>query len=200
MAHIPAVHANMGGRADDDHTQYHTDARGDARYPLKAGTGASGTYPINITGSAGSASTANSSTSATSTRHHNGRKNYWNGSVGIKTYMWGASNNGDGRVIYEANYARSDHNHSGNYGWQFGYNHVDVGTLAGSTGYGPYVIGHGCGGSPKAAAAAAIYDDGVHSVVASVGNLWDGTNIALTVRNVNVSATEACWITQLSWR
>lgn len=200
MAHIPAVHANMGGRADDDHPQYHTDARGDARYPLKDGTGASGTYPINVTGSASSASTANSSSSAGSTRHMNGRKFWWNGSVGFRTYLWGASNNGDGRVIYEANYSRADHNHSGNYGWQFGYNHIDVGNCAGSTAYGPFVIAHGAGGNLRGAAATALYDTGVHSLVASVGNLWDGTNIALTIRNLNVSAGDTGWISTLAWR
>jgi len=31
-------HGDMGGLADDDHTQYHTDARGDARYPPLART------------------------------------------------------------------------------------------------------------------------------------------------------------------
>jgi hypothetical protein len=200
MSYIPNAHVNQGGRADDDHPHYHTDARGDARYPLKAGTGASGTYPINITGSAASAGTATSSTSATSGRYMNNRRFWWNGSVGVKTYLWGASNNGDGRVINQANYSRSDHNHSGNYGWQFGSNHFDVGTLAGSTAYGPWTVGHGAGGTPRAAAAAATYDDGGHSVVASIGNLWDGTNIVITGRNYNVSTGEACWMTLLAWR
>jgi hypothetical protein len=201
MAHIPNVHANQTGRADDDHTQYQTDARADARYPRKAGgSGASGNYPINVTGTAASSPYAGSSSSTGGTQHMNGRKFYWNGSVGVKTYLWGASNNGDGRVIYQANYSRSDHNHSGVYSWLFGYNHLDVGTLAGSTGYGPWAVAHGLqGNAPKAAMATAIYDDGGHSVIASIGNLWDGTNILLTARNLNASAGEACWVSHISW-
>ena len=31
-AEVPADHGNLVGLADDDHTQYHTDARGDVRY------------------------------------------------------------------------------------------------------------------------------------------------------------------------
>lgn len=199
MSYIPNVHALQPGLGDDDHPQYQTDARGDARYPLRGGSGASGTWGINITGNANTAGSANSSSSAGGGRYVNGRRFWW-ADVGIKTYIWGATNNGDGRVIWEGHYARSSHNHAGVYSWLFGYNHIDVGTLAGSTGYGPYYVGHGLqGNAPKAAMAAAIYDDGAQSVVASIGNLWDGTNIALTVRNLNASATEACWITQIAW-
>lgn len=201
MAHLPNVHKNLTDLlASDDHPQYQTDADGDARYPRKDGSGASGTYPINVSGSAASTPYAGSSGSAGGTRHMNGRKFYWNGSVGIKSYIWGASNNGDGRVIWEGHYSRSDHNHSGNYRWLFGYNHLDVGSLAGSTAYGPWAVGHGLqGNTPVAAMATCIYDDGGHSVVASIGNLWDSVNILLTARNYNVSAGETCWVSHISW-
>jgi hypothetical protein len=36
-------------------------------------------------------------------------------------------------------------------------------------------------------------------VVASIGNLWDGTNILLTARNLNVSTGEACYVSCLNW-
>ena len=46
-------HGQLIGIEDDDHVQYHNNARGDARYPLKTnGTGANGTWPINISGNA----------------------------------------------------------------------------------------------------------------------------------------------------
>jgi hypothetical protein len=49
-AEFTTDHGSLGGLGDDDHTQYHTDSRGDARYPRKDGTGATGTWPIHITG------------------------------------------------------------------------------------------------------------------------------------------------------
>ena len=200
MAHFPYIHAAQAGLLDDDHTQYHNDARGDARYPLKAGTGASGTWPISVTGSAGTATNATTSTSAGGVSTPQGRKWYW-ADVGPKYYIWTGVASGDNRVIWEGNWARWDHNHVGSYGYQFGYNHIDIGNLAGSTGYGPWAIGHGAGGAPRAAMATMIYDDGAQSVVASIGNpVWDGTNIWLCARNLNVSTGEAAWISQLSWR
>lgn len=47
LAPVVTDHGLLGGLADDDHTQYHTDARGDARYPpnarnIIAGAGLSG--------------------------------------------------------------------------------------------------------------------------------------------------------------
>lgn len=199
MSYLPRAHVHQGGRADDDHAQYHTDADGDARYPLRDGSGSSGTWPINVDGSAGSASYADSSGSAAGGRWINGRAFRW-ADVGIKTYIWGATNNGDGRVIWEGHYARSSHNHSGVYRWLFGYNHLDVGTLAGSTGYGPWAVGHGLqGNTPVGAMATCLYDDGTHSVSASIGNLWDSVNILLTARNFNVSTGEACLVSHISW-
>lgn len=41
-------HGALTGLADDDHTQYHTDARGDARYTALAHTGAGGTAHANV--------------------------------------------------------------------------------------------------------------------------------------------------------
>jgi hypothetical protein len=45
MAHFPADHGYYSNLGADDHTQYHTDARGDVLYPPKAGgAGASGSW------------------------------------------------------------------------------------------------------------------------------------------------------------
>ena len=48
-------HGGLSGLADDDHPQYLNNARGDARYPAKTGTGASGSWGISVTGNAGTA-------------------------------------------------------------------------------------------------------------------------------------------------
>ncbi len=37
LVEVEADHGNVAGLVDDDHPQYHNNARGDARYPLKSG-------------------------------------------------------------------------------------------------------------------------------------------------------------------
>lgn len=79
-------HGRLIGLGDDDHTQYHNNARGDARYPLKTnGTGASGTWPINITGNAQAV---------------DGQSFSWSDSGTIPTYFWGTSTNGWSTLIW----------------------------------------------------------------------------------------------------
>ena len=39
LVEAEADHGLLGGLGDDDHTQYHNNTRGDARYPLKDGVG-----------------------------------------------------------------------------------------------------------------------------------------------------------------
>lgn len=79
------------------------------------------------------------------------------------------------------------------------YGHVNVGTLAANTGYGPWTWGHGLGGTPSFVVAGGTYDDGVHSLVGSVGNLWDATNVQICGRNV-ASSDEACSMGFIGYR
>jgi len=193
MAYFPPDHGNYSGLTADDHTQYHTDARGDVLYPPKAGgAGASGTWPINVTGNAGYATTVNTSTTATNSSTIDGQPFTWAEADQLYTYLWGCSDGNQGYVTWEGNWARSGHNHAAKYSWLFGSYHFDVGTLAASTAYGPWTAPHYLqGNAPRMAVITGTYDDGVHSLVTSVGNLWDGTNVQITARNVS-AANEAC--------
>lgn len=200
MGYFPPDHGSHSNLAVDDHTQYHTDARGDVRYPPKAGgAGSSGTWGINVTGSAGSANTATSSTYATHANTVDGQT--WNWSdIGLQTYFWASSDGNNVYVTWEGNWARSNHNHNGQYGAIHGSFHYDVGTLAASTAYGPWTFPHSlAGGAPAMAVITGTYDDGVHSIVTSVGNLWDGTNVQVTARNLATSG-EACALCMIAWR
>jgi hypothetical protein len=199
MAHLPADHGAHTNLAADDHTQYQTDADGDALYPPKAGgAGSSGTWSINITGSAGSASTAGSSTYATYASKVDNQT--WNWSdIGLQTYFWGSSDGNNVYVMWEGNWARSNHNHNAKYGIIFGYMHYDVGTLNAGTTHGPWTFGHSLGGnSPRMAVTTGTYDDGTHSIVASIGNLWDTVNVKVTARNSG-TANEACALCMIAW-
>lgn len=107
-----------------------------------------------------------------------------------------------------ANYSASGHTHGywGDHYWNqsgahtpHASNHFDVGTLAAGTAYGPWLVGHGLGQSPSSAVAGGTYDDNTHSIVASIGNLWDGTNINVTARNVGSNA-EACALVVVSFK
>lgn len=200
MGYLPADHGILADLGVDHHGLYQTDADGDARYPPKAGgAGASGTWGINVTGSAGSANTASSSTYATYASSVDGQ--VWNWSdIGLQTYFWGSSDGNNVYVMWEGNWARNTHNHNGKYGIIFGLAHVDVGTLAAATAYGPWTFGHSlAGNAPKMVTITATYDDGVHSIVTSVGNLWDGTNVLICARNVNGTEAEACALCMIAW-
>lgn len=60
------AHNLLTGLGADDHPQYHNNARGDARYPLQNGTGASGSWAISILGNAATATSAATATLAAS--------------------------------------------------------------------------------------------------------------------------------------
>jgi hypothetical protein len=200
MGYLPNDHGNLTALGADDHTAYHTDADGDARYPPKAGgAGSSGTWPINISGRANSS--VNSATySTTANQASSVDSQVWNWSdIGLQTYFWASSDGGNIYVTWEGNWARSNHNHSGKYGWVFGSFHYDVGTLAASTAYGPWTFPHGLqGNAPRMSVITGTYDDGVNSIGTSVGNLWDGTNTLVTARNYATSG-EACALCMISW-
>lgn len=198
MGYFPPDHGLLTNLNADDHPQYQTDAEADARYPGLGGSGASGTWPINITGRAGSASSAGSSTLATNASSVDSQ--VWNWSdIGLQTYFWGSSDGGNVYVTWEGNWARASHGHQGKYGNVFGSFHYDVGTLAATTAYGPWTFPHGLqGNTPRMSVITGTYDDGVHSIVTSVGNLWDGTNTLVTARNV-ASSGEACALCMISW-
>jgi hypothetical protein len=200
MGYFPPDHGSHSNLAVDDHTIYHTDARGDARYPPKAGgAGASGSWPINVTGSAGSASSASSSTYANNANTIDGQT--WNWSdIGLQTYFWASSDGNNVYVTWEGNWSRNTHDHSAKYSWLFGLAHVDVGTLAAATAYGPWTFGHSLqGNAPKMVTITGTYDDGANSILTSVGNLWDGTNVLITARNINGSENEACALCMIAW-
>lgn len=207
MSYIPASHGNLSGLAVDDHAQYHTDTDGDARYPRKDGTGASGTWPINVTGSAGSATTAGDATNTGNVDyawdHQRGGPTYgfhlhW-ADNGAQSYIFISDDNANNYVIHESNYSRAGHNHDNVYGAQWSYNHVDLGTLTANTGYGPYTWGHGLGMGPRTCIATATYDDNTHSVVASIGDIpWDTVNTNVCARNVG-AGNEACAAGFLAW-
>lgn len=198
MAHFPNDHGLYTDLSADDHPQYQTDADGDARYPRRDGSGSSGQWPISITGNAGTAGYANSSSYANYASSLDSQ--VWNWSdAGLQTYFWGSSDAGNCYVTWEGNWARAGHNHAGKYGWVFGLAHFDAGSLAAATAYGPWTVGHGLqGNAPKMSVATGTYDDGVHSIVTSIGNLWDGTNVLVTARNV-ASSAESCFICVVSW-
>jgi hypothetical protein len=80
-------HGGLTGLGDDDHTQYLNNARGDARYPLKAGTGATGTWPIAITGDAGSV---------------DGQSFAWSNPGTWPTYFWVVTTSGSGFLLHSA--------------------------------------------------------------------------------------------------
>lgn len=206
MSYIPSSHGNLSSLAADDHTQYHNDARGDARYPRKDGTGASGTWPINVTGSAGSASTAGDATNTGNADYawdwQRGGPTYgfhfhW-ADYGVQTYIFQSDDNANNYVRHENTMSRSNHNHDSIYGSKWSYNHVDVGTMAANTGYGPWLWGHGLGIGPRTIIPTATYDDNTHSCVASVGNLWDATNVNICGRNV-AAAAEAVAMGFIAW-
>lgn len=206
MSYLPDAHANQTGLSADDHNQYHTDARGDQRYPLKDGTGASGTWPINVTGTAGYATNADD---AGSTGNADFAMDWQRGyppygfhlhwaDNGVQTWIWQSDDNATNWVRNENTISRAGHNHDGNYGGQWGSNHVDVGTLAAGTAYGPWVWGHGLGAGPRTIMPTPTYDDNTHSCVASIGNLWDTVNVAVTGRNVGAGA-EAVAMGFIAW-
>jgi hypothetical protein len=199
MGYFPPDHGNYTDLLADDHTNYDNDYRGDLRHPPKAGgAGASGTWPISITGNAGTATTVNTSTTANNSSTIDGQPFAW-AAVGIQTYLWGCSDGNQGYVTWEGNWARAGHNHAGKYSWLFGSFHYDVGVLAASTSYGPWTFPHYLqGNAPRMAVITGTYDDGVHSIVCSVGNLWDGTNVLVTARNVS-AANEACALCMLDF-
>jgi hypothetical protein len=206
VSYLPNSHTNLGSRTADDHTQYHTDARADARYPRKNGTGATGTWPINITGSAGSATTAGDATNTGNVDyawdHQRGGPTYgfhlhW-ADQGAKTYIFQSDDNANNYVIAESTFSRASHNHDSVYGTQWGSNHVDVGTMAAGTAYGPWTWGHGLGMNPRTVIPTGTYDDNTHSIVASIGVLWDATNVVVCGRNVGAEA-EACAMGFIAW-
>jgi hypothetical protein len=101
-----------------------------------------------------------------------------------------------------ANYSGVGHGHGywGDHAWNQSWTHqghanqhVDVGTLAANTGYGPWVWGHNLGTTPAMCLSNGTYDDGVQSISTSIGNLWDSVNVAVTARNV-ASSAESCAI------
>jgi hypothetical protein len=206
MSYLPPAHANQTALAADDHTQYHTDARGDALYPLKAGTGASGTWPIDVTGTAASAPNADNAGSSGNADFamcwQRGYPPYgfhlhW-ADNGVQSYIFQSDDNANNYVIHENTFSRSGHNHNDRYGSKWGYNHVDVGTMAAATAYGPWVWGHGLGIGPRTVMPTPTYDDNTHSCVGSIGNLWDATNVAITGRNSGAAA-EAVAMGFIAW-
>lgn len=187
--------------------------------PTKAGAGAGGTWTINVTGTAATATdstkvakTGDGMTGALSNdgyvqvnngagfvSHYPGQSVAsmasfsYAGAYGMRfTADWSALSGGlaplqigaprDGNSAATVDWVRNGAHKSV---------HVDVGTLAASTGYGPWAWGHNIG-NLAGAVASGTYDDGIHSIVASIGNpVWDGTNVWVTARNVS-TANEAC--------
>lgn len=206
MAYLPNIHSAQSNRDADDHPQYHTDAEGDARYPLKDGTGASGSWGINVTGSAGYATSADDATNTGNVDfaidHQRGYPPHgfhlaW-ADYGPLTYLWTSDDNANNYVIHESNWSRSGHNHDDRYGVQWSYNHVDVGTIAANTTAGPWLWGHGLGIGPRTIIPTATYDDNTHSCVASIGNLWDSVNVWVAGRNMGAGA-EAVAMGFIAW-
>ena len=206
MAYLPTSHSALTNLGADDHTQYHNDTRGNARYPRKTGTGSGGTWPIAITGNAASAASAtNAAMTGNGDFAMDWERGYppygfhfaW-GDPGVLTYLWVCDDNANVYLCWEGYYSRAGHNHDGIYGAQWGSNHVDVGNMAANTGYGPWVWGHGMGISPRTVMPTPTYDDNVNSCVASIGNLWDATNVAMCGRNVGPN-DEAVALGFIAW-
>lgn len=204
---IVADHGLLQGRDDDDHPQYHTDARGDARYPRRDGTGASGNWGINVTGNADTVDGLHANTGQGNQVIGNqlvrtqasgytmlGYINSSSGNEGNASApgrVWGTNGSDSYLRSYQTAYLRYGHGH---YRHDGGYNVIafDVGTLTAGTSYGPWVAGHGLGQTPGISLSDVYGDDGVHSIDTGIG-VHDGVNCQFNAKN-NHNSNEACSI------
>lgn len=140
--------------------------------PTKTGGGASGTWAINVTGSADNSD------------RWDGAHLVWSGQGVLEWYLM----SNDGVWFYPVN--RGTHGHIRG---SSGYNvvHINAGTLSANTAYGPWTNDHGLSGL-NALVVAPFQDDGVSSVTGSV-DTWAGTSVTYGVRNHGSSA-EACYV------
>lgn len=120
----------------------------------------------------------------------------WNADSGVRAPVQvGTPINGSSAVTVDwvrGDRAAATHSHTRH---QAGYNilTVDLGTLNAGVAYGPWTVAHGLGTTPGVVICCPYGDDGVHSIVGSIGG-WDAANVTFTARNVG-GANEACGMT-----